>query len=369
MRIRFIIIIILSSSLGLSPVYGQPFWTEKSTYSDGEYLFAVGIATDVRNKEDGRVKAFDNGVREICNLMGIDDLPGVVILTQMTYEEAHKDGTYTIYRLLKVNEDALEEVAEKIQEEDDIEQYVEVWPSGSLKTKGYSKKLGGKTVRNGKWIWWYEDGQKRGEDNYKDGLRNGKTISWYRNGQKKFETGWRDGKENGKGIAWHTNGQKWREDNSRDGKLYGVGTMWYKNGQKHHEIEWHDGKMNGKGMTWYYHGQKKIEAEYRDGKLHGEATVWYDNGQKQVQGEYCDGKVIQEKYWDINGYLTDPQNTTGYISGLPQPSIMTAKYSIKEFAEKIKEKYPEYIDMDNEDLVRRMIKKYPEYKSWVDIPD
>jgi hypothetical protein len=69
-----VLIISLTIPLSLSPVYGQPFWTEKSIYSDGEYLFAVGIATNVSNKEDGRIKAFDHGVREICKLKRVTKL-------------------------------------------------------------------------------------------------------------------------------------------------------------------------------------------------------------------------------------------------------------------------------------------------------
>ena len=54
------------------------------------------------------------------------------------------------------------------------------------------------------------------------------------------------------------------------------------------------------------------------------------------------------------------------LHGISEPDD---KYSIKEFAEKIKEIYPAYNNLDDEDLVQRMIKKYPQYKSWVDIPE
>ena len=33
----------------------------------------------------------------------------------------------------------------------------------------------------------------------------------------------------------------------------------------------------------------------------------------------------------------------------------------KEFAQKIKEKYPTYSDMDDKDLAQKMVAKYPEY--------
>ena len=142
-----VLISILSIPLSLSPVYGQPFWTEKSTYSDGEYLFAVGIATNASNKEDGRIEAFKNGEKEICNLKGVAELPGLEIRTQMTCEEEHEDGTYTIYRLLNVREDALKKAVHPPKSNRSstsaskelpgrIVPHVDTWPNGTLKVKG-----------------------------------------------------------------------------------------------------------------------------------------------------------------------------------------------------------------------------------------
>jgi translation elongation factor EF-1beta len=41
------------------------------------------------------------------------------------------------------------------------------------------------------------------------------------------------------------------------------------------------------------------------------------------------------------------------------------KLTREQFAEKIKSKYPEYKDVDNNELVDRIIKKYPDYKDQV----
>ena len=243
MKIRFISAALLLILLNLPPVYSQPFWTEKSTYSDGEFLFAVGIATDVRNKEDGRIEAFDNGVREICKLMGVGELPDLEIRTQMTYEEEHEDGTYTIYRLLRTKEDALKTAVRQKQASissasayaKKVEPYAEVWPGGHLKIKGYKKRIGGTPIRTGKWIWWYEDGKKKGEENYKDGLRHGESIYWYENGLKKSEFEFRDGKQHGKWSGWYESGQKLWETEFRDGISHGKQTTWDKKGQKQTE--------------------------------------------------------------------------------------------------------------------------------------
>jgi hypothetical protein len=46
---------------------------------------------------------------------------------------------------------------------------------------------------------------------------------------------------------------------------------------------------------------------------------------------------------------------------------MPDKLTIDQFAQKIKDKYPEYKDIDNNELTQKVIAKYPEYKEHVDL--
>jgi hypothetical protein len=45
--------------------------------------------------------------------------------------------------------------------------------------------------------------------------------------------------------------------------------------------------------------------------------------------------------------------------------MATQPLSITEFAAKIKAKYPDYADIDDNELTRRMIEKYPDYAPMV----
>ena len=82
----------------------QPFWTEKSAFVEGDDLFVVGVATKARSFEEGRKQAFEQGKIELMNYAQITSLEaqGLVIETQMTYEELNPEGTVTVYRLLRV---------------------------------------------------------------------------------------------------------------------------------------------------------------------------------------------------------------------------------------------------------------------------
>lgn len=60
----------------------------------------------------------------------------------------------------------------------------------------YEKHTNGKIaikgqIKNGKkegaWIYWYSDGQKRRETNYSENKKEGLTYYWYENGQKQKE--------------------------------------------------------------------------------------------------------------------------------------------------------------------------------------
>jgi myosin heavy subunit len=82
----------------------QPFWTEKSAFMEGDDLFVVGVATKARSFEEGRKQAFEQGKIELMNYAQVTSLEaqGLVIETQMTYEEPGPEGTVTVYRLLRV---------------------------------------------------------------------------------------------------------------------------------------------------------------------------------------------------------------------------------------------------------------------------
>ena len=93
------IVILLFSNLLLA----RPFWTEKSSYIQGSNLYAVGIAQKSSSISSGRQRAFKNAKQEIINYLQMRNLSGYKIQTQMTFEEKQKDGTYTVWRLVKFN--------------------------------------------------------------------------------------------------------------------------------------------------------------------------------------------------------------------------------------------------------------------------
>ena len=85
---------------------------------------------------------------------------------------------------------------------------------------------------------FYKNGIPKVTNTYKESrgkLELVKKVSWYDNGQKKSEEAYKDGEEYGKWTSWHDNGQKMREGNWKNGKEDGLWTSWYENGKKKEE--------------------------------------------------------------------------------------------------------------------------------------
>lgn len=95
----------------------RPFWTEKSAFVEGDDLFVVGVATKAQTSEAGRQHAFEHGRQELMNYAQVTNLEaqGLVIDTQMTYEEPNQDGTITVFRLLRIPAAKLVEIQRRMR--------------------------------------------------------------------------------------------------------------------------------------------------------------------------------------------------------------------------------------------------------------
>jgi len=166
----------------------------------------------------------------------------------------------------------------------------------------------------GKVFSLYNDGTKKEEGKYRNGLKDGKWTSWHENGQKRKEGTYKDGKMIKKKV-WNNahlehptdvDNVNVYEKTYKDGKLDRY-TEWYGNGQKKKEGtykgvgKYGDPQEDGKWTYWYDNGQKEEEVTFKDGKRDGLRTNWYDNGQKRAEGNYKDGETISEKHWNEDG--------------------------------------------------------------------
>ena len=163
---------------------------------------------------------------------------------------------------------------------------------------------------NGPVFSLHENGQIKVEVNLKNGLPTGLFSRYYESGKKKFEGNSDtliDGEflHNGLHTFWYENGQKSSETNFKDGEKDGPYNSWYKNGQKEIERTFKNGKWVGLNTSWYENGQMMIRETYKDGKFEGEFFEWYKNGNKKSEGISKNGIDISIKRWNEDGSVKE----------------------------------------------------------------
>ena len=120
-----------------------------------------------------------------------------------------------------------------------------------------------------------------------NGKFEGKFIRWWENGQKHQEKHYKNGKLDGKSSGWWSDGRKYYIKNYKNDVLNGLSTQWYETvSQKQGEGEYIDGKANGKWIFWFPNGQIAQEYFKIDGKRDGK---WLEYG--------INGKLIRESSW------------------------------------------------------------------------
>jgi antitoxin component YwqK of YwqJK toxin-antitoxin module len=156
---------------------------------------------------------------------------------------------------------------------------VEYWPNGTKKSEGVmlnaqavnatdSKAVQAQKMQNaakdGKWSYWFENGQLSSEEHYSSGAMIGTWKSWYNNGQISSQIDF----SNSNAAFYHANGQKESEGKMYSGmKKDGKWTGWYDNGKMNYEGMYSDGKKTG---TWIYYsetGAKTAEQVFNAGEL------------------------------------------------------------------------------------------------------
>lgn len=83
------------------------------------------------------------------------------------------------------------------------------YPQGQKRIEGeYADGL-----REGQWMYWYDNGNIWSQAHYKAGIRHGRSTVWFENGQKYFEGRYRHGERVGRWRFWDDDGTLVKEVN------------------------------------------------------------------------------------------------------------------------------------------------------------
>lgn len=83
--------------------------------------------------------------------------------------------------------------------------FTDYFMSGKIQNTGSYSSIR-KETKHGLWTYCHENGQKKSEENYRDGKREGMSTAWHENGNKSQETNYLGDMSMGLMRRWHENG-------------------------------------------------------------------------------------------------------------------------------------------------------------------
>lgn len=144
------------------------------------------------------------------------------------------------------------------------------------------------------YTYYYPSGKVSNSIIYKnDKIKDGTYISYYDNGQKKEENSYRNEKLEGKYVSYFDNGQIEQTATYSEGKVNGPVLSYHKNGQLANKMDFTDGFKTGESISYDEYGKMSFKLNYIKGKAEGDGSYYNDSG--KVYG------IINYKHDKING--------------------------------------------------------------------
>jgi len=155
---------------------------------------------------------------------------------------------------------------EKVETKPSVEVKETKWPNGNPQSRVEGKKD--------------EDGEF---------IRHGLANEWYENGQKKSEQQFVDDEPDGPRATWYIEGRKWTEGRYVNGLEDGTWRTWFQDGTPQTEWTMERGVWHGVYTEWHPNGMKRMEVEFVKGKRQGPMTMWDDQGVVMLTTDFVDG--------------------------------------------------------------------------------
>lgn len=187
------------------------------------------------------------------------------------------------------------------------EERKEYYDSGKLKSiTTYRKNAkNDKDVKDGKYISFYENGNKKEEGFYKLNEREGPWKRWYCNGLLKKKEFYKAGEKEGTWLTWCENGRLKKETSYISGAINGVWKEWYCSGQLKN-VGYYNAKINpsAMGLMTSFEEWQLTRRSSKKELPEGVWKEWYENGLLKMIRIYKLGrrKFVWVK-WNENGKI------------------------------------------------------------------
>jgi TonB family protein len=129
-------------------------------------------------------------------------------------------------------------------------------------------------------------------------------------------------------IWFYPDGQKQQECQYKNNELHGLFLEWFENGQNKTRQNFNEGLLDGPMKTWQQDGTLHLEAQYSKGERHGFFISHYANGQI-VRNELYD----QDQFVEGQCFTPDGQPTE-YFPYIIMPSFTGGFPELQKFIKK-----------------------------------
>jgi len=225
---------------------------------------------------------------------------------------------------------------------------------GNLRTKGSSTNQ----LREGKWVWYYENGQKEEEANYKNGKLNGEYIKYTLDGKIIFKTTYADNLYNGDLFKYNQFGVITEHSTYVQDSLNGTTILYHNLGKqfKRLTIPYEKNIVNGLAEGFYEGGEKKFILDFEDGVKVREEKTFFTNGNLLRSYLYEDGVIngLHKEYYADGGLYEEGHFKNDNKNGEWKKYYKSGQlYSITNYTEKgiLSELYEEYDRKGNKTLI------------------
>lgn len=130
-------------------------------------------------------------------------------------------------------------------------------------------------------------------------------------------------------FTWfYANGQKQQECQYKNNQFHGLFQEWYENGQNKTRQNFNENIPDGPWKTWRQDGTPQLDAQYSKGEKHGFFITHYANGQIARKDLYDQGKFIEGQCFTPDGQPTE------YFPYVTLPSFNGGPAELRKFIQK-----------------------------------
>ncbi|PLX18283.1 MAG: hypothetical protein C0599_12400 [Salinivirgaceae bacterium] len=148
--------------------------------------------------------------------------------------------------------------------------------------------------KQGQWIYFYDDNreQPKMKGQFVNNKREGVWIKYYENGNRKNEVTYENGKPKGLVRFYYENGNVQEEGNWQVEYWVGEYRYYHENGILSYEFLFdQNGKRTGEQNYYYETGDLMVTGEWSQGKEAGVVTEYYQDGTVKFERNYVDGEI------------------------------------------------------------------------------